>query len=399
MAKVLSVSEVNKIIKSTLSLEPVLQRIQVRGEISNFKRYDSGHSYFTLKDENSILKAVMFKSRGGLLRFKPQNGQMVLASGRIEVYERDGLYQIYVDNMFPDGEGDLAAAYENMKNKLQAEGLFDLEKKKALPLLPKTLGIITSSSGAVLHDIIKVTQKRNPAVKIVFYPVRVQGVQAPAEIAHAIRQMNMHAMADVIIIGRGGGSLEELWAFNDENVVRCVAQSKIPTISAVGHETDVTLCDFAADMRAATPSQAAEFAVPDRQSLLRQIESLQTKMHYVMQNRMENIELRINHALNSMVFKKPELIFENKMQYVDRLSERMKFAVKAKADNQEYMFKRLCARLETLSPLAVLARGYSVTTLKDGTVIKRASDLSVGDTIKTTFSDKSVYSKIQEGDN
>lgn len=398
MARILSVSEVNKIIKSALSLEPVLQRVQVRGEISNFKRYDSGHSYFTLKDGASVLKAVMFKGRGSLLRFKPQNGQMVLASGRIEVYERDGVYQLYVDNMFPDGEGDLAAAYEKLKSKLQEEGLFAAENKKELPMFPKTLGVITSSSGAVLHDIIKVARKRNPAVGIVFYPVRVQGEQAPSEIVHAINFMNKKNLADVLIIGRGGGSLEELWAFNDEKVVRAVAASNIPTISAVGHETDVTLCDFASDMRAATPSQAAELAVPDKQALLHQVCSLKTRLNYVMQKRLENIEIRINHALNSLVLKKPEFIFTSRMQYVDRLNERLLLAMKVNTGSKESMFRKLSAQLDALSPLAVLARGYSVTTYKDGSIIKNPAELSVGDIIKTRFADSSVYSKIQEGD-
>lgn len=396
MRSVYSISEVNLLIKSTLNVVPELKRIQVKGEISNFKRYASGHCYFTLKDENSVLKSVMFRSRASLLRFKPENGHMVIASGRIEVYERDGVYQIYVDNLFPDGLGDLMLAYEQLKQKLSSEGLFSEDNKQSLPFLPNTVGIITSPSGAVLHDIITVSKKRNPSVGLLFYPVRVQGVEAPLEIVNAIEKMNQLGKADVLIVGRGGGSLEELWAFNDERVVGAIAKSKIPIVSAVGHETDFTLADFVADIRAATPSQAAELAVPDRQMLLDTILYKKQRIKQLIAMRLDNLSLRLNHCLENRIFRQPENLFVNKVQHLDALQEQLKNSMQKNLTYKEKHLALLAGKLNALSPLAILSRGYSIASTMEDKVIKSIKSLQKGDIIQTRFKDGTVYSSVDK---
>ncbi|MDR2005971.1 MAG: exodeoxyribonuclease VII large subunit [Acidaminococcales bacterium] len=395
MPGVYSVSEVNGLIKSAFAALPALQRIQVRGEISNFKRYDSGHCYFTLKDGKSLLKAVMFRARAALLRFKPENGRMAVASGRIDLYERDGVYQLYVDNLFADGAGDLMAAYEELRRKLQEEGVFDLERKKKLPPFPAAIGVITSSAGAVLHDVITVAGKRNPAVRLVFFPVRVQGAEAPAELAHALYKMNEWKIADVLIIGRGGGSIEELWAFNDERVVRAVAESDLPVVSAVGHETDVTLCDFAADVRAATPSQAAELAVPDRQALLAVIGSQRQRMARVIKARIDKLDAHIRHCLNTRVFRRPETLFAARAQTVDKLYEELRMNMTRKTQSEERNLRALTGKLDSLSPLAVLARGYGVTTDEKGELIKNMDKVACGDMLRTRLHCGEIYSQVR----
>ena len=395
VSKVHLVSEVNEIIKSTLAANFLLHRIIVKGEISNYKKYDSGHAYFTLKDEKSVLKAVMFRSRSSLLRFKPQNGQSVLASGRIEVYERDGVYQIYVDNLFPDGAGDLALKYEELKEKLSKEGLFDNERKRPLVFMPKVVGVITSSSGAVLHDIITVVKKRNPSVKLVFLPIRVQGKEAPGEISHAIKKMNEFALADTLIVGRGGGSIEDLWAFNDELVVRAIAASVIPVISAVGHETDVTLADFVSDVRAATPSQAAEFAVPDRKELLNKLEDYKKRLNYNLINKLENLKIRFNHCKENRFLKNPQIIYEQHTQNIDFLAERLKLVINKKVDFEKNKFAVLAEKLNTLSPLSTLLRGYSVVIDKDNYSVKDVNSVKIGDALKIKVSNGSIFTCVE----
>ncbi|MDR3349288.1 MAG: exodeoxyribonuclease VII large subunit [Acidaminococcales bacterium] len=390
-----SVSEANSLIKSAFAALPALQRIQVRGEISNFKRYDSGHCYFTLKDGKSILKAVMFRARAALLRFKPENGRMAVASGRIDIYERDGVYQLYVDNLFADGAGDLMAAYENLRLKLQGEGLFDQGRKKRLPPFPAAIGVITSSAGAVLHDVITVAGKRNPAVKLIFFPVRVQGPEAPGDLACALCKMNKLKIADLLIIGRGGGSMEELWAFNDERVVRAVAESALPVISAVGHETDVTLCDFAADMRAATPSQAAELAVPDRRAVLFAIGNQRQRMARVIKARIGTLDAHIRHCLNARAFKRPETLFAARAQTVDKLREGLRVNMAGKTQKHEQNLRALAGKLDSLSPLAVLARGYSVTTDEKGAPIKDLCQVACGDMLRTRLCCGEIYSQVR----
>lgn len=396
LSNVYSISEVNLLIKNAINALPELRRIQLKGEISNFKRYDSGHCYFTLKDDKSVLKSVMFRSRASLLRFKPENGQKVIASGRIEIYERDGVYQLYVDNLFPTGTGDLMIAYEELKQKLTYEGLFAEERKKQLPFLPKSFGVITSPSGAVLHDIITVSNKRNSGVGLIFYPVRVQGVEAPREIVHAIEKMNELNQVDVMIVGRGGGSLEELWAFNDEQVVRAIAKSKIPIVSAVGHETDFTLSDFVADVRAATPSQAAELVVPDKKFLLDTISNKKMRLERLMETRLESLGMRLKFCLENKVLKRPETLFVDKFQYLDRLQEQLDNSWQKNIRHKEEKLALLAGTLNALSPLAVLSRGYSIAMSNGDEVIKSVKSLSKNETIKTRFSDGVVYSIIDD---
>ncbi len=394
MNNIYSISDINSIIKSAIFSNKVFQHIQVRGEISNFKRYESGHCYFTLKDNSSILKCVMFKARASLARFKVENGLSVVASGKIDVYERDGVYQLYIDNLFLDGVGDLTVRFEKLKEKLEKLGFFDEQRKKSLPFMPKNLGVVTSASGAVLHDIITVSNKRNPNVNIVFYPVRVQGKEAPPEIAFAIEQMNRYNLADVIIVGRGGGSLEELWAFNEEIVVKAVANSSIPIISAVGHQTDFTLCDFAADVRAATPSQAAEIAVLDRTDLLHRLENYQSRLKNTIQNKLDNYELRLNYCMKSRFLQSPDRLFEDKLQYIDSLRQRLHNNLLKNIRQKEQQMQLLTAKLDSLSPLRVLSRGFSVTTI-DKTLVYLAK-IKVGDNIQTRFIDGTVYSKVDK---
>ena len=304
-----TVTEINNYIKSLVDNEPQLRNVQIVGEISNFKRYPSGHCYFTLKDSGAVLKCVMFRGKAMSMKFEPQNGDTVLAIGRITVYERDGVYQLYTDMLIEQGVGDLMVAYEKLKAKLEAEGLFSSERKQAIPMNPKTVGIITSPVGAAVRDVITVSRRRNRGIKLLLYPVKVQGEGASTEIARAINFFNKHNLADVLIVGRGGGSIEELWAFNEEQTVRAVASSAIPVISAVGHETDFTLCDFAADVRAATPSQAAELAVADAEGYILQVENLQRRLKYFMQARLEQEEYRLDRASNSWALKDPERLF------------------------------------------------------------------------------------------
>ena len=314
-----SVSEVNNFIKQLLASTPILSSIMVRGEISNFKCYASGHCYFTLKDASSALKCVMFRSRAQHLRFQPVNGLSVIASGNIAVYERDGVYQLYVDSLVPEGKGDLALAYEQLKNRLAAEGLFAKERKKALPQFPKKIGVVTSLSGAVLRDIYHVTKRRWPAVQLVLYPVQVQGEFSAKQVALAIEFFNTKYAVDVMIVGRGGGSMEDLWSFNEEVVVRAIAASKIPIISAVGHETDFSLADFAADVRAATPSQAAELAVPDRDELKRYVVRMQRQLAQMARRELNERRLRLQACQKNKLLQRPELLLADRRQRLDNL--------------------------------------------------------------------------------
>ena len=366
-----SVSEVNQYLKQLLESQSDLHHIPVLGEISNFKRYQSGHCYFTLKDEKSALKCVMFKSSAVRLSFTPRNGEKVVALGSISVYERDGVYQLYVTAMRRQGIGDLMQAYEALKEKLTKEGLFDDSRKKPLPRLPRAIGIITSPSGAAVHDIITVSRRRNKGVKLILYPVKVQGEEAAGEIVHAIDFFQRNHLADLLIVGRGGGSIEDLWAFNEEPVVRAIAASKIPIISAVGHETDVTLSDFAADARAATPSQAAEFAV-----------------------------INVAAYRNGIVFywdkaaKLLEKEIHENAQLADSLQQELTQAMAAELDAKKHRLSLMAAKLSALSPLTVLSRGYSITTAAGHGAVQGVSDVSVGDTIRTTVADGTISSVV-----
>lgn len=392
---VYSVSQVNKLIKALVEGERRFANIQVRGEISNFKRYSSGHCYFTLKDAGGVLKAVMFKTAARTLRFEPQNGDTVIAVGRISVYERDGVYQLYTDLMIPEGTGDLMLAFEQLKQKLLNEGLFDESRKKQLPVNPKTVGIITSPSGAAVRDLITVSRRRNKGIKLLLYPVRVQGKEAPAEIAHAIEFMNRNKMADVLIVGRGGGSIEELWAFNEEQTVRAVAASEIPVVSAVGHETDFTLTDFAADKRAATPSQAAEIVVADANAYLNSVAELEKRLKNTVLKRLALSETTLEHMQNSWALSNPQRMLESRMQRFDFASVRLEQVFNAALTQKQHSCGVLAAKLDALSPLTVLARGYSVTENTDGKIIRSIADVRWGDEIVTQVGDGNVISVVQ----
>ena len=366
-----AVSEVNQYLKQLLESQSDLHHIPVLGEISNFKRYQSGHCYFTLKDEKSALKCVMFKSSAAHLSFTPQNGEKVVALGSISVYERDGVYQLYVTAMRRQGVGDLMQAYEALKEKLTKEGLFEESRKKPLPRLPRAIGIITSPSGAAVHDIITVSRRRNKGVKLILYPVKVQGEEAAGEIVRAIDFFHRHHLADLLIVGRGGGSIEDLWAFNEEPVVRAIAASKIPIISAVGHETDFTLSDFAADARAATPSQAAEIAVID-------VAAYRNGIAFYWDKAAKLLEKEIH---------------EN-AQLADSLQQELVQAMEAELDAKKHRLSLMAAKLSALSPLTVLSRGYSITTTAGHRAVQGVSDVSVGDTIRTTVADGTISSVV-----
>lgn len=366
-----AVSEVNQYLKQLLESQSDLHHIPVLGEISNFKRYQSGHCYFTLKDEKSALKCVMFKSSAARLSFHPQNGEKVVALGSISVYERDGVYQLYVTAMRRQGVGDLMQAYEALKEKLTKEGLFDESRKKPLPRLPRAIGIITSPSGAAVHDIITVSRRRNKGVKLILYPVKVQGEEAAGEIVRAIDFFHRHHLADLLIVGRGGGSIEDLWAFNEEPVVRAITASEIPIISAVGHETDFTLSDFAADARAATPSQAAEIAVID-------VAAYRNGIAFYWDKAAKLLEKEIH---------------EN-AQLADSLQQELVQAMEAELDAKKHRLSLMAAKLSALSPLTVLSRGYSITTTAGHRAVQGVSDVSVGDTIRTTVADGMISSVV-----
>lgn len=390
-----TVTEINNYIKSLVDNEPQLRNVQIVGEISNFKRYPSGHCYFTLKDSGAVLKCVMFRGKAMSMKFEPQNGDTVLAIGRITVYERDGVYQLYTDMLIEQGVGDLMVAYEKLKAKLEAEGLFSSERKQAIPMNPKTVGIITSPVGAAVRDVITVSRRRNRGIKLLLYPVKVQGEGASTEIARAINFFNKHNLADVLIVGRGGGSIEELWAFNEEQTVRAVASSAIPVISAVGHETDFTLCDFAADVRAATPSQAAELAVADAEGYILQVENLQRRLKHFMQARLEQEEYRLDRASNSWALKDPERLFADGALRTDAAYNKLLTKMDSLLKECAHKFELQAARLDNLSPLSVLARGYSVTQTEDFKVVTSTQQVRWGEELVTTVADGKIVSVVQ----
>ena len=321
--QVLSVGQLNDYIKNKLDNDPGLRSIAVRGELSNYKVYPSGHHYFTIKDGTGALKCVMFKSAAMRLRFRPENGMQVIAMGSVTVYVRDGAYQLYCTGMVMDGVGDLYAAFEQLKAKLAAQGLFDPAHKQPLPRFPGTIGIVTSSAGAAVHDMLRILRKRYPLTQVKLLPVRVQGAEAPAEIAGAIYYANQHQLADLLIVGRGGGSIEDLWAFNDEMVARAVYDSKIPVISAVGHEPDVTISDFVADLRAATPSNAAELAVPDQDALRQTLDDMQNAMAVAMQTKIKRAGERLGSLAGRPVLKSPLAAFESRRKVLELLEKRL----------------------------------------------------------------------------
>lgn len=390
-----SVSSLNAYIKGLFARETVLQHILVRGEVSNFKRYMSGHCYFTLKDAKSALKCVMFRSYASRLRFQPENGMQIVVEGRIAVYERDGVYQLYAENLQPEGAGSLAIAFEQLKQKLSAEGLFDAAHKKPLPKFPKKIGIVTSLSGAVLRDIYHVSKRRWPSVELVLYPVTVQGGESAAEIAAGIRFFNEKYPVDVLIVGRGGGSMEDLWSFNEEVVVRAIYNSVIPVISAVGHETDFTLADFAADRRAATPSQAAEFAVPDRQELRRYVESLRARLGTLARREVQTRRLRVEGLLQSTALSKPQLLLAGRKQRLDRAQARLLELCQKSLVTKKQALTTAMEKLEILSPVHVLRRGYSIVE-KQGRPITSVRQVTAGDALTLVMKDGRITAIAKE---
>lgn len=392
---VLSVSELNQHIKNILDSDPMLGRVCVRGELSNYKIYPSGHHYFTLKDKDSSLRCVMFRGAASRLRFRPETGMGVLCAGEVSVFPRDGAYQLYVTNMSPEGLGDLYLAYEQLKEKLRAEGLFDPGHKKPIPPFPDRIAVITSGAGAAVRDVIRVLGRRWPMSTVVVMPVRVQGSAAPAEIAGAIRYANAHRVADLIITGRGGGSMEDLWCFNDERVVRAIYASGIPVISAVGHEPDVTLSDFAADLRAATPSNGAELAVPDQSELAEQLESYEIRCTQAMRKLLREKQKRLEALCGRRVMQSPTACIDQRRLELDRLAERLTAAERALLAAKQQKYAGLCGALDAMSPLKVLSRGYSMVTDKDGRVLCDSRDTACGDAVEVTMARGSISCRVE----
>lgn len=394
--QVLSVSQINGYIKSKMDADPMLGAIAVRGEISNYKVYPSGHHYFTIKDDAAALKCVMFKGNAMRLKFRPDNGMQIIAMGSISVYPRDGAYQLYCTAMAMDGVGDLYAAFEQLKSKLAAQGLFDQAHKKPLPKYPGVIGIITSEAGAAVHDMLRILRKRYPLTKVRLLPVRVQGVEAPGEIAAAIRYANHFQLADLLIVGRGGGSIEDLWAFNDEIVARTIYDSQIPVISAVGHEPDVTISDFVADVRAATPSNAAELAVQDQDSLRQNLDAMLGAMSTAALRRVQAARTYYKTLSASPALQSP-------MQYITQKRNALKLTESQLLRSQQntvslkrQKFISLTAKLDAMSPLKVLTRGYAMAEDKDGAVIRSVKQTSPGEQIRVRLSDGALSAKILE---
>ena len=396
MAQILTVTQLNTLIKEMLESEPLLSNICVRGELSNYKIYPSGHHYFTLKDRDSSLRCVMFKSSAQRLRFRPENGMSVTVSGRVSVYPRDGAYQFYCSGIMPEGTGDLQVAFEQLKARLEGEGLFDASHKKPLPEFPTRIAIITSAAGAAVHDMIRILGARWPLAKVLLLPVRVQGVEAPPEIVGAIRYANEFQVADLIITGRGGGSIEDLWAFNDERVARAIYLSEIPVISAVGHEPDVTISDYVADRRASTPSNAAEIAVPDSRETRELLASYEIRSSQAMRKQLNALRERWKHLKSARVLSAPTAQFDNRRMELDRMRDRLLAAEERNLSQRKERFVKLTAALDAMSPLRVLARGYAIAADGDDRSVRSVEELSVGQTLRVHFFDGSAECTVED---
>ncbi len=389
----ISVSELNSYIKNKIADDEYLNNVLIKGEISNFKNHYTGHMYFTLKDENSLIKCIMFKSYAQKLDFMPKDGMKVFVLGGVSVFERDGIYQIYVKAMQEDGVGILYKKYEELKQRLDEEGYFDESHKQKIPLMPKVIGVLTSQTGSVIRDIINVSTRRNPNVRIRLYPVPVQGEGAAEKIADGIRFMNENNLADVLILARGGGSLEDLWPFNEEIVAHAIYNSKLPIISAVGHETDFSISDFVADLRAPTPSAAAELAVPDIYEIKQKINVYQNRLRMSLVKKVEIMKLRYEKCMNSRVFKEPTRNINDNYLRVDNYIKRLENTIKIKQKEEKTKYIELISKLDALSPLKTLTRGYSIVET-DNKIIKSSKQLSTGDKIKLRFSDGQKNAEI-----
>ena len=394
--QVLSITQINEYIRSQMDSDALLNNVAVRGEISNYKVYPSGHHYFTLKDEGAALKCVMFKGNAMRLRFRPDNGVKVIAMGKISVYPRDGAYQLYCTAMAMDGIGDLYAAFEQLKRKLEAQGLFDPAHKKPLPKYPGTIGIVTSSAGAAIHDMLRILRKRYPLSKVRLLPVRVQGVEAPEEIAGAIRYANMYRLADLLIVGRGGGSIEDLWAFNDERVAYAIYHSDIPVISAVGHEPDVTISDFVADLRAATPSNAAELAVPDQDALRQMLDSMSGAMATALSRQLTSARRHYQLLSAHPSLQSPVSYLEQRRKNLELLKNKLISIQNQQINSAKARYIAMTSKLDAMSPLKVLTRGYAMAQREDGTVLRSVSQVETGDSITISVSDGRLCASVTE---
>lgn len=383
----ITVTDLNKYIKGKIDNDEMLNSVLVKGEISNFKNHYTGHMYFTLKDENSLIKCVMFKTYTTHLSFMPKDGMKVIILGSVSVFERDGVYQIYAKAMKEDGLGSLYESYEKLKADLEKEGLFEESHKKKIPFMPKTIGVLTSNTGAVIRDIINVSTRRNPNVHIKLYPVPVQGTGAAEKIAEGIRFMNENNLADVLIVGRGGGSLEDLWPFNEEIVARAIYNSKIPIISAVGHETDFTIADFVADLRAPTPSAAAELAVANVEDVRDTLELYKNRYKNALRKKLELMRLSYEKCMARPAFKNQEQKINEKYMLIDMKVKSIQNSIMLKLKETRTSFVKEVAKLDSLSPLKTLSRGYSIVTKSDGKIVNKVTDLNKNDEIKIRLSD------------
>lgn len=393
---VLSITQLNEYIRGRMDSDPLLAQVAVRGEISNYKLYPSGHHYFTLKDECSALRCVMFKGNAMRLRFRPENGMKIIAMGKVSVYPRDGAYQLYCTALTIDGVGDLYAAFEQLKKKLAAQGLFDPAHKKPLPRYPGTIGIITSSAGAAVHDMLRILRKRYPLSKVRLLPVRVQGAEAPGEIAAAIGYANHYHLADLLIVGRGGGSIEDLWAFNDEQVAYAIYHSEIPVISAVGHEPDVTISDYVADLRAATPSNAAELAVPDQDALRQSLDAMSNAMVSSLNRQVKAARQHLLVLSASPALQSPTGYLEQRNQSVELLKNRLVAAQNQNITRAKQRYIAQISKLEAMSPLKVLTRGYSMVHSERGEVVRSVSQVALGERIQVKLSDGTLSATVMK---
>ena len=394
--QVLTITQINEYIRTMMDGDRLLMNVAVKGELRNYKVNPSGHHYFTMKDEGAALKCVMFKGSAMKMRFRPENGMQVIAMGRITVYPRDGAYQMYCTGLVLDGVGDLYAAFEQLKTKLAAQGLFDPTHKKPLPKYPQTIGIITSSAGAAVHDMLRILRRRYPLTAVRLLPVRVQGAEAPGEIAAAIAYANHHRLADLLIVGRGGGSMEDLWAFNDERVAQAIFHSRIPVISAVGHEPDVTISDFVADVRAATPSNAAEIAVPDQDALRQALDKMSADIATAMNRQIQAASRHLKVLSESPALKSPEGYLLQRKNNLELLRNRLIAAQNQQIHSKARRYAALTAKLDAMSPLKVLSRGYSMTQSENGQIIRSVHDVSSGNTIRITLQDGYLTATVNE---
>ena len=395
---VITVTELNEYIKSLLDGDAILKKIAVKGEISNFRPNSSGHLYFTLKDEGGAVRCVMFRALAQKLKFTPENGMKVIAVGGVSSFVRDGQYQLYLSALTPDGIGDLYAAFEQLKRRLGAEGLFDPARKKAIPRYPRLIAIVTSPTGAAIQDMLRILKKRYPIARVLLVPVKVQGAGAAEEIAAAITYLNTKRYIDVIITGRGGGSIEDLWCFNEEVVARAIAASRIPVVSAVGHEPDVTISDFAADLRAATPSNAAELVTPDAAELTLRLEERRTALARTMLARFDSARKRLNDIDGKRVFASPLGYFDEKRMMLDYLSERFRTIAEKQLTVQNHRLANAAARLDAMSPLKVLGRGYAIALDDSQTAVRSAETLHPGDRLCVRFAAGSAQCEVQSVD-